>query len=125
MNHIWCQPLLLKPPSSHERIDTVSRWFASIRYDVADVASDDTATPARISVVTDDLPPERAMPYVANTATSAPPNAARVIRLTWPHVAGTGPTITAVAASPAPAATPSRYGSASGLRNTPWYAAPL
>ena len=26
--------------------------------------------------------------------------------------------------SPAPAATPSRYGSASGLRNTPWYVAP-
>ena len=29
-----------------------------------------------------------------------------------------------VAPRPPPAATPSRYGSASGLRNTPWYAAP-
>src|SRR5262245_29506784 len=29
-----------------------------------------------------------------------------------------------VAPSPAPAATPSRYGSASGLRKTPWYVAP-
>src|SRR4051794_8255333 len=32
--------------------------------------------------------------------------------------------MTSVAPRPAPAAEPSRYGSASGLRNTPWYVAP-
>ena len=37
----------------------------------------------------------------------------------------TGPYTTAIVApSPAPAAAPSRYGSASGFRNTAWYAAP-
>ena len=38
--------------------------------------------------------------------------------------ASTPPRSPAVAPSPAPAATPRRYGSASGLRNTPWNAAP-
>ena len=37
----------------------------------------------------------------------------------WPRSAA-APTITIVTPSPAPAAAPSRYGSASGLRNTPW-----
>ena len=32
--------------------------------------------------------------------------------------------IASVAPSPAPPATPSRYGSQSGFRNTPWYDAP-
>ena len=36
-----------------------------------------------------------------------------------------GPNATAIVAPrPAPAAAPSRYGSASGFRNTAWYAAP-
>jgi hypothetical protein len=40
-----------------------------------------------------------------------------------PELAGAA-TTTSVAAMPAPAAAPSRNGSASGLRNTPWNAAP-
>src|SRR5262245_4013973 len=53
-----------------------------------------------------------------------PPTNAATGRTRWPRRPSGRYAIAIVAPRPAPAATPSRYGSASGFRNTPWYVAP-
>ncbi len=68
------------------------------------------------------LPPNDAPTrYVTNTVRMATTNAATGAGSTGqPAVAERHTVNTSVAPSPAPAAAPSRYGSTSGLRNTPW-----
>ena len=66
---------------------------------------------------------ERPTAYVRATA-SAPPTNAATGSARWPRSESGRYAIAIVAPRPAPAATPSRYGSASGFRNTPWYVAP-
>ena len=102
-----------------------SEFRSRIHVCVAEV-KDTTATPASTSVTPLRDPPKAAPTvYVTRTVATANTNA----------VAGTGSTgqvavvvramVSAIVApSPAPAAAPSRYGSTSGLRKTPWYVAP-
>ena len=83
------------------------------------VSRAETATPARISVDAFECSPRPPMPQVNATATMAPAKASSGVQvgvLMPPPMS----TIANVAPSPAPAATPSRYGSARGFRNTPW-----
>jgi hypothetical protein len=77
-----------------------------------------TVTPARMRApVVRPLPAELPSAYVKTTAIVAPAKAATgTIALFVPAEPSA---IAIVAPSPAPAATPSRYGSASGLRNEP------
>ena len=96
----------------------------SIKYAVIAVESAESATPARISVVPGVAPPARATPYTTTTEITAPANAASGSRLSPYADTSASDTITIVAARFAPVATPIRYGSASGFRNTPWYVAP-
>jgi hypothetical protein len=72
-------------------------------------------------------PPAAPSSQVSATAITAPTNAARGTpngRFEVASPVAARVEITAVTPRPAPAATPSRCGSARGLRNTPWYAAP-
>src|SRR5688572_19842328 len=87
------------------------------------VRNDATAIPPRIRLVDDRPPrPDRPSPYAMPTPLTAPMKAASG---TVTANAVEGPNATAIVApSPAPAAAPRRYGSASGFRNTAWYAAP-
>ena len=82
------------------------------------VSSDDTATPASISVAGLDRRLRPPISHVTTTAAMAPTNASSGVHdgvdTLLPSSA-----IANVAPSPAPAATPSRYGSANGLRKTP------
>src|SRR5687767_4405137 len=86
---------------------------------------DDIATPANTRVVFGVVPPTLAMLYASSTDAIAPPNEIRGSKLTPPVLKGASSTMASAPARPAPDATPSRYGSAKGFRNTPWYAAPL
>src|SRR5438309_5327195 len=83
------------------------------------------ATPARISPVVF-LNPVTVRPnaYAPATARAAPTKPARGTTLTPISDDPGANAIASVAPRLAPAAAPSRYGSASGLRKTPWYAAP-
>src|SRR6059036_3286417 len=82
-----------------------------------------TVTPARTRApVARAAPTERPRTYASTTATVAPAKAAT--GTSRPDVPTDPYAIAIVAPRPAPAATPSRYGSASGLRKTPWYAEP-
>src|SRR5689334_6180927 len=98
--------------------------YISMRYVTTDVPTDETATPLRMSDVVGTMGPTRARPYASATAISAPANAAGGTGLSSPAVTNSGETMISVAPTLAPAATPMMYGSASGLRKTPWYAAP-
>ena len=81
-------------------------------------------TPARISVAASrSRRAERPTAYVSMTATD-PPTKAATGSILCPRSPSGRYAIAMVAPRPAPAATPSRYGSASGLRKTPWYVAP-
>ena len=85
------------------------------------VASDVTATPANTSVVAERERPN-AVPtvYVSATATTPPMNAAIGTGLIGHVAVASRFTANAIVApSPAPAATPNKYGSTNGLRNTP------
>ena len=87
-------------------------------------ASAEIATPAKIRVV-NGVPCELlATEYAIATAEIPPANAATGRRLNPPRKSGTPVRSTTVAPRPAPDATPTRYGSASGFLNRPWYAAP-
>ncbi len=83
-----------------------------------------TATPASNSVAVPAPPAERPSTQLRPTPPSAPAKAANGTGPTSQVVTAGASTMTSVAAIPAPAAAPNRYGSASGLRNTPWKAAP-
>src|SRR5438093_13383338 len=111
---------VLKPPRITEKTVSVLEVFCSIRNEVNAVASEETATPARIRVVVGTVFPTRAIPYTTTTEIMAPTNAAIGSTLKPCHDAGAPDTTTIVAPSAAPVATPIRYGSASGLRKTPW-----
>ncbi len=83
-----------------------------------------TTTPASTNVVTSrSRPAERPIAQVTTTAAAPPTNAASGSSC-CPASARGRYEIASVAPRPAPAATPSRYGSASGLWKTPWYVAP-
>ena len=79
---------------------------------------------ARISEVVGTTGPLRARKYASPRRSARPRTrpveAARAV----PAVTNSGEMMIRVAPTLAPAATPSRYGSASGLRKMPWYAAP-
>ena len=78
------------------------------------VANAATATPARISDVVVLPPTDRPRMYVTPTAAKPPIKAKGAS-----SALSLDPAKASVAPSPAPAATPSKYGSARGLRNTP------
>src|SRR5436190_8724164 len=97
------------------------RWSTNVWIAVRKVI---TATPESRRIAGDvSRPPTLDRKYARNTAPSAPTNAASGTASTGPAF-DRRPPMAIVAPRPAPAAAPSRYGSASGLRNTPWYDAP-
>src|SRR5262245_30559070 len=112
---------VVKPPSSQVyTLTSVSLCCCCTNVCTA-VMNVATITPARTSApVARARPAERPSTYVRTTEIVAPPNAAGGSSCDEPDPYA----ITSVAPRPAPAATPSRYGSASGLRDTPWYDAP-
>ena len=100
---------------------TTSEWRCNRNVWIA-VVSDTIATPARTSVTPDLVPPNAApTTYVTATVARAKRNAIAGAGSTGQSAVDERATVnTIVAPSPAPAAAPSRYGSTSGLRNTPW-----
>src|SRR3990172_10027289 len=118
------QLAVLKPPSTTEKTVNMCVVLFSIRKDVTAVDSEATATPASTSVVVGTVFPTRATPYTNRTEPRAPAKAASGSRLRPCHATERPATTTIVEPRAAPVATPIRYGSASGLRNTPWYVAP-
>ena len=84
------------------------------------MAKELTATPARIKVVVGTLRPMRARLYTIITVIAAPMKEAAGITYSAARSSGQRMLMAMTAPSPAPEATPIRYGSASGLRNRPW-----
>ena len=113
------QPAVVSPPSSHAYTSFSVSEFCCWTNTCAAVRNAATVTPARISVAVVRAPPtERPIRYAATTAAIPPANDAS--GRTKPSTPAGPYAITSVAPKPAPAATPSRYGSASGFRKTPW-----
>ena len=80
-----------------------------------------TATPARISDAVDARPPPDGAEGVGERDGGEGADERGERRADRASIEpSAAPTITIVTPRPAPAAAPSRYGSASGLRNTPW-----
>ena len=114
----------MKLPSSQLKTGLRSGSLRIISRLLTAPASEEIATPASMSVV-NGVPCELlAIEYAATTAPIPPANAAIGRTLIPSTTIGTPVRRTMVAASPAPDATPIRYGSASGFLNSPWYAAP-
>ena len=86
------------------------------------VVNDTIATPASTSVLVDRSPPNDApTTYVTATVSIANTNDTNGTgAIGQPLPTSPQTAIISVAPNPAPAAAPSRYGSTSGLRNTPW-----
>src|SRR5438067_3888298 len=120
----WLHPVTVSRPRSQvytSLITLVSRCWTNVCMAVSRLA---TATPARINDAVDRArSPVAPTVYVTSTAPKAPTKAASGTGLNA-EAAESPDTMAIVAPSPAPAATPSSYGAANGLRKTPWYDAP-
>src|SRR5690242_8523386 len=97
---------------------TVSSESASIRNKRNAPRIAATATPASSSPAASTAPATRAMPSTSIVAPQAPAKASTGSSRAFGSASGTSNAT--VAPTAAPPADPSRYGSASGLRNTPW-----
>ena len=108
-------------PNIHEYTCRTTSLFRCSTKVCTAVASDVTATPASTNVVAErERPNAVPMVYVSATAMTPPMKAARGTgSIVQVEVASRLTANATVAPRPAPAATPSRYGSTSGLRNTP------
>src|SRR6185503_3455764 len=123
--NVTSQPARLTPPNSQLIARRISPEDRNRRNDIKEVAKEETATPARIKFVMGVVCPMRARKYTRVTASKAPAKAASGVASKPRNEYGQSMLMARTAPKPAPAAMPIRYGSANGLRNKPWYAAPL